>query len=229
MNWKKIAAALVLVAAIVTVYLSPLREWLTVANLRVLLGQIGSLWYAPALFILAFALSCVLVVPASVFIIAAGLIWGWQLGGLYAFLGAVLGATASFWVSRYLGGGFLQRLGPRAAGIGRILENSGFGSMLILRLIPLFPFAVINYGAGVARVRGRDYVAATAVGVIPSIFVVTYSADALFRGTLSGPDAFKRLVVVCLSVALLVGIPMLLKKRAARALHLEGSEPEAEV
>ena len=56
---------------------------------------------------------------------------------------------------------------------------------------------MLNYGAGVMGVRFRDYFFATIVGIAPSKFVFTYCADALFNGSMSEGDAFKRLAIVC--------------------------------
>lgn len=203
------------------IYVSPLREWLTVENLAAALTTIGSVWYAPVVFILAFAVACVLFLPASVFIVSAGLIWGGWPGSLYALTGAILGAFLTFHVARFVGGDVLSRLGKAGARLGRAMQGAGFSTLLILRLIPLFPFPVYNYGAGVARVRERDFVLSTAVGLTPATIVITFSAEALFTGLLTKEDAFIRLLAVCLSMAALVGIPLIFKRRAERALHLE--------
>lgn len=208
--------------------MSPLRAWLTVANLARVLETIGSVWYAPALFIVAFAVACVLFLPATVFIVSAGLIWGGWPGSLYALVGALLGAYLSFHVSRFIGGDLLSKLGSTGARLSRALDHAGFRSLLILRLIPLFPFPVFNYGAGVSGVKVRDFMLSTTLGLIPAIAVITYSAEALFKGLLSREDAFIRLVVVSFAVLALVGIPMLFKRRAARALHIEQEDTRVE-
>jgi uncharacterized membrane protein YdjX (TVP38/TMEM64 family) len=225
----KIAAATALVAACVGVYVSPLRAWLTVDNVAHVLATIGSVWYAPALFIVGFAVACVLFLPASVFIVSAGLIWGGWPGSLYALVGALLGAYLSFRVSRYIGGDLLSKLGRTGERLARALDHAGFKALLILRLIPFFPFPVFNYGAGVSGVSIRDFMLSTTVGLIPAIAVITFSAEALFKGLLSREDALIRLVAVSLAVLALVGIPMLFKRKAARALHLDTDEPPAEI
>ena len=107
----KIAAGLLLVTACVGVYLSPLREWLTVQNIASAIDSIGMVWYAPILFIAAFSIGCVLFLPATVFIVSAGLIWGGWPGSLYAFAGALIGSTMAFYVSRFIGGDILKQLG----------------------------------------------------------------------------------------------------------------------
>ncbi len=218
----KIALGVALGAIAAGLYLSPLRSWLTVENLSAAIRQIASLWYAPLVFMGAFAVACVLWIPASVFVIAAGVIWGWKLGSLYAIAGSLVGAVMSYFVARFLGAETMAKLGGER--VARYLDHAGFQTMLILRLIPLFPFAVLNYGAGFAGVKARDFFFSTALGVLPSMIVVCYSADAIAHGMMSQEDAVKNLLKVGFLVAAVVAIPLLLKKRAARALKIESEE-----
>ncbi|MBI2212113.1 MAG: TVP38/TMEM64 family protein [Acidobacteria bacterium] len=222
----RLAVAGALGAIAISLYVSPLRSWLTAENLSAAIRQIATLWYAPLLFMAAFAVSCVLWIPASVFLIAAGVIWGWKLGSLYAILGALIGAVMSYYVSRFIGADAMTRFGGAKA--SRYLERAGFQTMLILRLIPLFPFAVLNYGAGIAGVRARDFFLSTAIGVAPSMIVVCYSADAITRGMMSREEALKALLKVGFILAALVSVPILLKNRAARALHIEAQDEPAQ-
>jgi len=222
----RIAAAVALFAVAAALYLSPLRAWLTVENLSAAIRQIASLWYAPILFIGAFAVACVLWIPASVFLIAAGVIWGWKLGSIYSITAALIGALMSYYVSRFIGAEAMARFG--GAKIARYLERAGFQTMLILRLIPLFPFAVLNYGAGIAGVRARDFFFSTALGVLPSMIVVCYSADAIAHGMMSREDAVKTLLKVGFIFAAVVTVPILLKNRAAKALAVPAEDNPAE-
>lgn len=222
----RIAVALALFGIAAALYLSPLRAWLTVANVSAAISKIASLWYAPILFMVAFAVACVLWVPASVFLIAAGVIWGWRLGSIYSITAALAGAVMSYYVSRFIGAEAMARFG--GAKIARYLERAGFQTMLILRLIPLFPFAVLNYGAGIAGVRARDFFFSTALGVLPSMIVVCYSADAIARGMMSREDALKTMLKVGFIFAAVVSVPILLKNRAAKALAVDAEEPPAQ-
>lgn len=218
----KIAVGVALFAIAAGLYLSPLRSWLTVENLSEAVRQIASLWYAPLVFMAAFAVACVLWIPASAFLIPAGVIWGWKLGSLYAIVGALIGAVMSYFVARFLGGDFVRRFG--GGKLAKYLDHAGFQTMLIIRLVGLVPFAVLNYAAGFAGVRAKDFFFSTALGVIPSMIVVCYSADAIAHGLMSQEDAVKNLLKVGLLMAAVVTIPLLLRKRAARALKIEAEE-----
>jgi uncharacterized membrane protein YdjX (TVP38/TMEM64 family) len=217
----KIAIALVVACGIAALYFSPLRSYLTRDEIRNVAERVRGVWYAPILLIASYAVGCVFAIPASLFILAAGVIWGWKLGGLYAMIGGVLGATASFLVGRFLGEGVLTKFGRLGRAVEKQVEHAGFKSLLILRLIPLFPFAVLNYGAGVARLKILDFVFATALGLAPSNFVFAYSADAIFNGTMTEGDALKRLAIIAVLLIAVILVPTLLKRR------FRGAQPEA--
>ncbi|HLE56129.1 MAG TPA: VTT domain-containing protein, partial [Rhodothermia bacterium] len=112
----------------------------------------------------------------------------------------------------------LGRLGRVGEGIDRKLESAGFTAMLILRIIPIFPFAVLNYGAGLARIKTRDFFWATLIGTAPAHFVVAYSADALLSGTLTRQQAVERILLVGVLVGVVLVVPLLLRKRVEKAV-----------
>jgi uncharacterized membrane protein YdjX (TVP38/TMEM64 family) len=210
----KVAVAFVLAAVVAAVWFSPLRQQLTRENVRAFVEHLRGLWYGPIVFILVFAAGCIFAAPASVFCIAAGFIWGWLLGGTYALIGGLLGAVASFYVARFVGEGLLHRFGRIGELVKKQADHAGFRNLLILRYIPGIPFAVLNYGAGVAGVRFRDYLPATILGVIPPMFVFAYCADALFNGTMSEGDVVRRIVIACALMLTLTLIPVVVKRFA---------------
>ncbi|HEX8252474.1 MAG TPA: VTT domain-containing protein [Thermoanaerobaculia bacterium] len=220
----RLAAAALLIGVFVGIWFSPLRDHLTRENIRAAVEQIRGVWYAPFVYVAIYALGCVVALPASIFVIAAGFIWGWLLGGAYAMVGGLLGAIISFFAGRFIGEGLLDRFGRVGKLVRAQVDHAGFKSMLILRNIPGIPFAVLNYGAGVAGVRFRDYFFATLIGIAPSKFVFTYCADALFNGSMSEGDAFKRLAIVCALVLAMILLPALVKRFAGKqALRREGA------
>jgi uncharacterized membrane protein YdjX (TVP38/TMEM64 family) len=217
----QIAVLVLLAAAVVGLWFSPVRDQLTRDNVRSFVEHLRGLWYGPAIFIGAFMLACVFALPASVFVIAAGFIWGWLLGSTYSIIGGMLGAVASFYVGRFVGEGMLEKFGRLGRAVAKQVEHAGFRSLLVLRFIPGIPFAVLNYGAGVAGVRLRDFVGSTLVGVIPSMLVFAWCADALFNGSMSEGDAFKRLVLVCALMLAITLLPVAVKRMTKRAAPAE--------
>jgi uncharacterized membrane protein YdjX (TVP38/TMEM64 family) len=94
---------------------------------------------------------------------------------LYTWIAAVIGATLAFLIARRLGGDFVnQLLGGRLHALQDRLQRHGFTALLVLRLVPLFPFNGLNFGCGLTSIRLRDYVLATALGILPWTFVYQY-------------------------------------------------------
>jgi uncharacterized membrane protein YdjX (TVP38/TMEM64 family) len=212
----QLAVVVLLAATVVGLYLSPVREQLTRENVRIFVEHLRGLWYGPAIFIGAFMLACVFALPASVFVIAAGFIWGWALGSVYSMIGGMLGAVASFYVGRFVGEGLLEKFGRVGRAVAKQVDHAGFLSLLSLRFIPGIPFAVLNYGAGVAGVRVRDFVASTFIGVVPSMIVFAYCADALFNGSMSEGEMLKRFLTVCVLMLALTLLPKVIKRFTRR-------------
>ncbi|HEX9160952.1 MAG TPA: VTT domain-containing protein [Thermoanaerobaculia bacterium] len=217
----KLALVLVIAGILAGIYMSPLRAHLNMRDIRAAVAQFRTYWYGPLLMIGLYTIGCVLAIPASMFVIVAGFIWGWKLGGSYALIGGLLGAVSSYYVGRFVGEGLLDRFGRVGRAVEKQVEHAGFTSLLLLRFVPGLPFAALNYGSGVARVRFSDFILATTLGLIPSNFVFAYCSDALFNGTMNEADVFKRLAIVCALMISLVLIPTLVRSRLKRAAGTE--------
>lgn len=225
MTRRKVARAallLLLAAGVAGIYFSPLREHMNRNDIRAFVEHLRGLWYGPIVFVGIFAAACIVAVPASIFVLASGLIWGWKLGGTYAMAGGMLGAVASFFAGRFIGEGLLERFGRVGKLVAHQVDHAGFRSLLVLRFIPGIPFAVLNYGSGVAGVRALDFMLATLLGMAPSIYVFAYCADSLFNGTMTEGDAIKRLLIVGALMIGLVLIPTLIKRRVRPVAESEG-------
>ena len=211
----KVAMLLVLAGGMAALWFSPLRAYLTREHIHDLIDHLRGLWYGPIVLIAGYAIGCVFALPASIFVISAGVIWGWKLGSMYAIAGGMLGAIGAYFVALFLGEGLLDRFGSVGRAVRKQVESAGFLKMLIVRLIPGPPFAIWNFAAGVARMRFRDYALATFIGLIPSHIIFAYCADSLVNGTMSEGDALKRLAVVCGLLIALILIPLLIKRLVA--------------
>ncbi|WP_084699759.1 TVP38/TMEM64 family protein [Streptacidiphilus anmyonensis] len=124
---------------------------------------------AAALFLLLYAAATVVLVPKPVLNLAAGAWFGLAEGLPLAVAATTLGASASFALGRAALRGrrfaFLERRGWSA--LDRELRDHGFRSVLALRLLPVLPFAAVNYGCSVGGTRPAPFAAATALGVVP--------------------------------------------------------------
>lgn len=119
------------------------------------------------------------VIPSgSVIAIAGGMAFGMFWGTLYTIIGAGIGATVAFYLSRLLGRGIIERLiKGKVQKFDEGIEKGGFLLILILRLIPIIPFNVISYGAGLTRIRYTDYILSTMIGIVPGVLVFTNLGD----------------------------------------------------
>ncbi len=157
-------------------------------------------WLAPVVFVGAYALLTIALAPGSVGSAAAGLLFGPLLGTVVTVIGATIGATAAFFLGRWLGRDAVRSIAGR--GVDRVDDFVGVSplkSVLALRLLPILPFNLVNYGAGLTRLPTRDYVLGTAVGIIPgSILFVTAGSS------LDNPGSARFFVSVGLLAAFIV-------------------------
>jgi uncharacterized membrane protein YdjX (TVP38/TMEM64 family) len=123
-------------------------------------------------FIAVYAVATALSVPgASILTIAGGLLFGICLGTLYAVIGATIGATAIFVAARAGFGGLARCGGLRARRLAAGFRADAFNYLLVLRLVPLFPFWLVNLVAAIAGMKLGPYVLGTFLGIVPGSFV----------------------------------------------------------
>lgn len=128
---------------------------------------------APLAYVAVYAAAAALSLPGAVVItLAGGLLFGTWLGGACAVLGATAGAVLLFLAARHaLGGWLASRAGPLLGRIRPGLERDGFSYLLALRLIPLFPFWLVNLAPALVRMPLPTFAGATLLGIIPGTFV----------------------------------------------------------
>lgn len=218
--WTRIAIALLVVAAVVALgrqaggYIPQFAQWV---------NSLG-VW-GPLVFILGYAAATVAFVPASLLTLAAGAIFGLLQGVVYVFIAAVLGSAAGFLVSRYLARQAIEQrvaANPRFAAIDRAVGEQGRKIVFLLRLSPVFPFNLLNYGLGLTRVSFSDYLMAS-VGMLPGTFLYVYygklagDVAALAGGAATHKDAGYYTVLVIGLVATVV-VTTFVTRIARRAL-----------
>ncbi|MBY0248700.1 MAG: TVP38/TMEM64 family protein [Nitrospiraceae bacterium] len=137
------------------------------------------------IFILTYIVVTGLSLPGAVILtLAGGFVFGGVIGTLFVNLGATTGATLAFLAARYLLRDWVeQKFGRWIEPVQQGFAKNAFSYLLTLRLIPLFPFFVVNLVSGLTRVNVGTYVAATAIGIIPGSFVYAYAGRQL--GTIS--------------------------------------------
>jgi len=172
------------------------------------------------LFVVVYCFQTALSLPgATILTLAGGFLFGALLGTLYVNVAATTGAVLAFLAARYLFRDvFERRFGPRLEAIEKGVARNGFHYLLTLRLIPLFPFFLVNVAAGLTRMRLPVYLAATAVGIVPGSFVYANAGKQL--GTIhSVRDIVSPGVLgAFFLLGLLALVPVVYRKRAGRSV-----------
>ncbi|MCU7959228.1 MAG: VTT domain-containing protein [gamma proteobacterium symbiont of Bathyaustriella thionipta] len=149
------------------------RDQLDTVALQQWIEQAGSA--APLLFMLIYAIGTVLFLPGSVMTLAGGALFGPILGTFYNLTGATLGAVLAFVIARYLASDWVEeKTGGRLKRLKEGVENEGWRFVAFVRLVPLFPFNLLNYALGLTRIRFTHYLIATYVCMLPGAIAYTY-------------------------------------------------------
>jgi uncharacterized membrane protein YdjX (TVP38/TMEM64 family) len=169
---------------------------------------------AVGLFIVTYCVVAGFSLPVgAVMTVAGGFLFGAVFATLFVNVGATTGATLAFLVARYLLRDAMEQkfgkwIGPFQEGFGK----NAFSYLMTLRLIPVFPFFLVNLVSGLTRVNISTYIAATALGIIPGSFVYAYAGRQL--GTINSLKeiASPNVIMAFVLLGLLTLTPTLYKK-----------------
>ncbi len=189
---------------------------LTPAGIRDYIQNFGKL--AAIVYIIAYILNTISVLPPiAPLSLAAGLAFGSLWGAIYLMIAAMIGTSATFFISRYFGRNMAEKLikGKFKALDEKLAEN-GFLTVLFFRIIPLIPYEVLNYAGGLSKIKFKDYFYATFLGLIPGIVIAAF-----FGGRLGEINSIKDIftpkfiisVFLMLSIIALPVIYKFMKKR----------------
>jgi uncharacterized membrane protein YdjX (TVP38/TMEM64 family) len=199
---------------ILATHIPPFDRWLTKERLIEALEIYRSSPYAGALHALLFAAFACTALPVTPLMLAAGYLFGFAHGTLYNWIGSVLGAAAAYGFARWLGGEAIEALLRRRLGSFR---TAGFRTTLWLRCIPVFPYVIVNFGAGAAKVPFGAYFLATLIGMLPSC--VSFTLFAYAAGEVWSEPTTENVVLFLAAIA--VGVfgallPLWMRRRRKR-------------
>jgi len=175
----RVIAALALAAAVLVVVLGPTGQWVT----RALDWIDGMGPWGGVVFVLGYIVATVLFIPGSLLTVGAGFVFGPIWGTVAVSAGSTLGALAAFGIGRHLAGDWVrQRIEgrPRLAATIRAVENDALKVVLLLRLVPLFPFNLLNYSLGLTKITWRRF--ALAAGSLTRALSGDQAPDSLQLG-----------------------------------------------
>jgi uncharacterized membrane protein YdjX (TVP38/TMEM64 family) len=219
--WRPIALLAVIVAIIIMARLLGLGERL--GDLRRWILSLGA--WGPAVFVLLYAVAVVVALPGSALTVAAGALFGSVLGIIVVSIASTLGASLAFLVSRYFArGAVAQWLSDKEKfqKLDRMTEEHGAIMVALTRLVPLFPFNILNYGFGLTRVRFWTYVFWSWLCMLPGTVLYVVGADTVTKAVVQGQVPWTPLVIL-----LLAAIVLALLVRFARA-KLKAKEAQTE-
>lgn len=143
---------------------------------------------APFVFIFIYVLTTILMIPASIMTVAGGAVFGPLWGTVYVSLAAVVGAGIAFLIARYLLAEWIEEnIGSKLRALKSGIERDGVEFVAITRLVPIFPFNVLNYAFGLTKINFWTYFWVTGVAMLPGSFAYVYAGYVgreLFAGKL---------------------------------------------
>jgi uncharacterized membrane protein YdjX (TVP38/TMEM64 family)/rhodanese-related sulfurtransferase len=215
MRWLVPRVLLVFALAMVAVWTALHRDQVSLAALETGLRSVG--FWAPAAYMLLFAVGTLAIVPGLIFALAGGALFGPVWGSLWNLVGATIGSTLAFLIARYLAGDLVTR---KAGGLlGRLIDGvdaEGWRFVAFVRLVPLFPFNLSNYALGLTRIPLLQYVITSFICMLPGAVAYTWLGYA-GRGVLAGEaDAVRYGLFGLGLMAAIAVLPRLITRLRAR-------------
>ena len=219
-SWSRWLLAGILILAVAGFFFLGWFDYFTWDNIRANLdtfqAEVENHWILSlVVFFLLYAAITALSIPvAAIMTLLGGALFDRIIGTLLISLAATVGAVFAFWSSRYLFRDLVQkRFGPRLEAFNRGFERDGGYYLFTLRLVPLFPFFLVNLGMGLTSIGTWQYTWVSWVGMLPGTFLYVNAGREL--GTLESP---KDIVSpgVLISLILLGVAPLVLRKLIPR-------------
>ena len=187
------------------------RDRIDVATLEAWIKDTGAL--GPVVFMLVYVIGTVLFLPGSVLTLAGGALFGPVAGTFYNLTGATLGAILAFVVARYLAQEWVTRkAGGRLKALLDGVDAEGWRFVAFVRLVPLFPFNLLNYALGLTRIHLLHYVVATYIFMLPGALAYTYLGYVGREAATGGESLIQKGLLALALLALVAFLPRLVKR-----------------
>jgi uncharacterized membrane protein YdjX (TVP38/TMEM64 family) len=178
-------------------------------DLQLWLQQMG-MW-APILYILIYSIATICILPSTPLNLTGGAIFGSVWGTVWTSIAAIFAAVLSFGFSRTIGRKLVeQKLAGKWESIDREMHQGGFFYMFAIRLLPLIPYGIVNFAAGLTSIKFRDYFLGTLLGTVPGILPFVMMGAGLTA--LKQGDVLPMLVALALT-GMLVGTATWYRRR----------------
>ena len=197
----RVSILVLLVAGIATAIIY--RDQFDAAALENWVKDAGSA--GPLVFMLIYAIGTVFFLPGAVLTLAGGALFGPVFGTFYNLTAATIGAMVSFLAARYLAHDWVEKkTGGRMKQLKQGVEGEGWKFVAFVRLVPLFPFNVLNYALGLTKIKFSHYSIATYIFMLPGAIAYTYLGY-VGREAVAGGDGLIQKVMLALALLAIVG------------------------
>jgi uncharacterized membrane protein YdjX (TVP38/TMEM64 family) len=212
-RWLRLLLLILLLAGIGTVL--HFREQLDAEAVQRWLDGAGLA--APLLFMLLYALVTPLFLPGSMLTLAGGALFGPLWGTLYNLTGATIGAGLSFLIARTLASDWVaERSGKRLQQLMHGVESEGWRFVAFVRLVPLFPFNLLNYALGLTKIPFSHYLLATYLCMVPGAIAYTYLGYTGREAVAGGEGLIQKGMLALALLALVAFLPRLIARLRRR-------------
>jgi uncharacterized membrane protein YdjX (TVP38/TMEM64 family) len=203
------------------------RDRISIDSVTTWVAQAG--WIAPLVFIAGYAIAAVFFLPGLVFTLAGGALFGPVYGTLYNLTGATLGATLAFLTARYLTHDWVaQRAGGRLQQLVAGVEREGWRFVAFVRLVPLFPYNLLNYALGLTRIRLSHYIITSFIFMAPAGAAYTYLGYAGRELAGEGEGVVRKALLAIAAIATVAFMSRLLsRRRQAHGSQAPGHDGQA--
>lgn len=187
------------------------RDDLSIGGVERALDDLGA--WAPLAFMVAYAIATVAFLPGLILTIAGGVLFGPMFGTLYSLTGATVGATLAFLVSRYVASDWVEaRVGGRLERLVKGVEREGWRFVAFTRLVPIFPFNLLNYALGLTKIRLLEFVIATYICMAPGAFAYTWVGHAGAETVAGGRGGIQTILIALGLLAAVIFLPRLIRR-----------------
>ena len=179
------------------------RDQFDAAALETWVKDAGSA--GPLVFMLIYAIGTVFFLPGSVLTLAGGALFGPVFGTFYNLTAATIGAMISFVAARYLAHDWVEKkTGGRMKQLKQGVEGEGWKFVAFVRLVPLFPFNILNYALGLTKIKFSHYSIATYIFMLPGAIAYTYLGY-VGREAVAGGDGLIQKIMLAFALLAVVG------------------------
>jgi uncharacterized membrane protein YdjX (TVP38/TMEM64 family) len=215
MKLKTGATLIFLICALATVAMFWYLGRIDIDALQVWLRQWG--WWAPFVYVILYVVATILVLPSTALNLTGGALFGPWLGLFWTSVAAIIAAVIAFIFSRTIGReAVAKRLAGRWQAMDTEVQRGGVFYMFAVRLLPIMPYGLVNFAAGLTSISFKDYLIGTSLGTVPGILPFVWLGSSGVRAVKTG-DVWPLLAALSLLALLVMGSTWYRQRRLRRS------------